>query len=138
MGIEKREKPLVQSLSKEEVNKLLDSLSEHIPDAQKDIAFPDTPQGRLLRLHSELCDEARILMEKKNHDYATPQDPYRNFRLYGLFGVLVRLGDKHARLQSFVESGEVKVDDETLRDTVEDIINYAVIFLGMLYERTPR
>lgn len=128
----------VQPLTQEEVNHLLDELTSHIPDAQNQIAFPDTPQGRLLRLHSEICQEARLLMEKKNHDYASADDPFRNFRLYGLFGVLVRLGDKHARLQSFLEQGELRVEDESLRDTIKDIINYAVIFLGMLNERSPR
>ncbi len=128
----------VTPMSKDELKGFLDDLIEHVPDAQKQMAFPDTPQGRLLKLHFELSEEARLLMEKKNHDYASPQDPYRNFRLYGILGVLVRLGDKQARLMSFVEQQTLKVGDESIRDTVKDIINYAVIFLGMLEESQKR
>ena len=89
-----------------------------------------TPRGRLYTHHVRLCHDALELMTKKNHDYASLEDPYRNFRQFGRFGILVRLGDKFARLRSFEEQGELKVQDESVRDTLLDIINYAVLYYG--------
>lgn len=86
----------------------------------------------LLAHHHQLCIDALDLMKKKNHDYAANEDPFRNFRMFGSFGILVRLGDKLARLTSFEENGEFLVEDEKLRDTVLDIINYAVLYDGYI------
>lgn len=86
----------------------------------------------LYRLHERLCKEALDLMYQKNHDYANDADPYRNFRMFGLLGIVIRLGDKLARLQSFLENGSLAVQDEQIEDTLKDIINYSVIFGGFL------
>lgn len=87
-------------------------------------------RGQLLGLHAKLTDDARKLMVVKNQDYGTGDDPFRNFRRRGLLGILVRMEDKLARLETFVERGDLKVVDEQVRDTVIDIINYAVLFEG--------
>ena len=93
----------------------------------------------LLQLHRKLCDTARSLMTRKNHDYAghTDNDPFANFRLCesaGLCsagaGILVRLSDKLSRLATFISKGILKVSDESVEDTILDVINYAVLFLG--------
>jgi hypothetical protein len=87
----------------------------------------------LYQLHDQMTKAALILMCKKNADYASDIDPFRNFRTHGLFGIVVRLGDKLARLQSLVERGvdNNQVKDETYLDTCHDIINYAVLFAGL-------
>lgn len=90
-----------------------------------------TNVDQLMEIHNELVTEAWDLMKTKNADYAGESDPFRNFRRYGTLGVLVRLSDKIARLETFHERGEFSVKDESLRDTVRDIINYAVIFYAM-------
>lgn len=92
---------------------------------------------RLLTMHKELCDEARGLSERKNHDYSGGKDdthPFLNFtrcEAMGICkteaGILVRLTDKMSRLSTFITTGEFKVKDEALRDTILDIINYSVI-----------
>lgn len=69
-------------------------------------------------------------MTLKNRDYGANADPFRNFRQFGRMGILVRLGDKFARLQSFTENGKFFVQDEGVQDTIKDIINYAVLFAG--------
>ncbi len=43
-------------------------------------------------------------------------------------GILVRLGDKFARMQRLIETDEVVVE-EPLRDTVRDIIGYCLLWL---------
>lgn len=88
-------------------------------------------------IHNELTTKAKEIMAAKNHDYAHEGDVFRNFRRYGTFGVLVRLSDKLARLDSFEENKEFKVADEKLIDTVVDIINYAVIYFAMKQETEP-
>ena len=93
---------------------------------------------KLLAIHEELGNKAREIMTAKNHDYAHEGDVFRNFRRYGTFGVLVRLSDKLARLDSFEEKEEFAVADEKLEDTIVDIINYAVIYLAMKQEGKPK
>lgn len=91
-----------------------------------------SPQETLFEHHRQLTAEALKLMTAKNHDYASDADPYRNFRTFGLLGILVRLSDKLARLRSFGEKGKLMVADESVHDTVLDIINYAVLYEGYL------
>jgi len=91
-------------------------------------------KGDLLALHSKVTAEAALLMQAKNDDYAHGNDAFRNFRRHGAYGVLVRLGDKLARLDSFEERGEFSVKGEDVEDTVKDIVNYAIIYLGLKIE----
>jgi hypothetical protein len=88
----------------------------------------------LLKLHKELCDEARSLMEKKNQDYGRGDDPFHNFRAHGTVGILVRMSDKLARLESFRFKGFMAVKDESVKDTVLDILNYSILLYGYLAE----
>jgi hypothetical protein len=94
-------------------------------------------RDELLAHHRVLSDKARELMANKNHDYASTADPFRNFRRHGLQGILVRLSDKLARLESFVENGTLHVKDETILDTLLDIQNYSILFYGY-YEDTKQ
>lgn len=91
----------------------------------------------LTKLHSDLSSAAAHLMKAKNHDYAHSDDIFRNFRMFGSFGILVRLSDKIARLRSFEDSGQFAVQDERLDDTIVDIINYAVLYRAMRLGAAP-
>jgi hypothetical protein len=95
-------------------------------------------RAELTELHKKTCDKAREIQVAKNHDYAHEGDIFRNFRRYGTFGVLVRLSDKLARLDSFEENKTFAVADEKLEDTIIDIINYATIYLAMKAEGKPK
>ena len=68
----------------------------------------------------------------KNRDYGAERDFFKNFRRHGLYGITVRLSDKLARLDNFIETGVFAVKDEKIEDTVKDIINYAVLFHSLL------
>ena len=91
----------------------------------------------LLKLHDELCKEARKIMEIKNHDYAGGKHesiPFANFTRVESMGItttekglLVRMPDKMSRLSTFCQEGEFKVKDESLRDTILDTINYGIL-----------
>ena len=81
-------------------------------------------------------------MAAKNHDYAKDlEDALRNFKAVEFFkltsapiGVLVRLSDKFMRICNLVNT-EAKVKDEAIEDTIDDMINYLIIFKACLKER---
>lgn len=98
---------------------------------------------RLLEIHKELCGEALEIMVRKNQDYSGGDaDPFANFRgsaTYGVepeIGIMIRIQDKFKRLQAFLKNGTLAVQDEGVRDTCNDIINYTILLYGMLYERS--
>jgi hypothetical protein len=89
--------------------------------------------------HIHTCTKALDLMVKKNSDYATSDDPFANFKLFeneALLGIVIRLGDKLRRLYKAASGGSM--ENETIEDTVLDIINYAIIFKAMLEEKNPK
>jgi hypothetical protein len=102
----------------------------HINTSEKLAGSPTGAREQLYALHRVTCNHALALMEKKNQDYAVESDPYRNFRTFGRMGILVRISDKLARLRTFEERGTLSVETESVEDTVRDIINYAVLYLG--------
>ena len=79
-------------------------------------------------------------MEKKNSDYATGDDAFKNFRMAQLVGVspdraiLVRVADKIARIANLLDK-EAQVKDEAITDTLLDVINYLGILKAMLEEK---
>lgn len=72
------------------------------------------------------------IIEAKNSDYATPSDPWKNFRLAEAIGIspkkaiLIRILDKIARISNLLDKEE-KVKDETIQDSLLDCINYTAI-----------
>lgn len=85
---------------------------------------------RMDRIYQEIRD----IRERKGHDYAGTEDSLRNLRDFGWQGVIVRLGDKYHRLRSFVQQDELKVTDETIRDTMIDLCCYSFLCLLMYDE----
>jgi chemotaxis protein CheY-P-specific phosphatase CheC len=74
--------------------------------------------------------EALTLFEKKNKDYG---DAFANF---GAIGVLVRLSDKISRAVSISKSSVTLVEDESLRDTLIDLHNYAAMAIMLMDEKS--
>jgi len=72
--------------------------------------------------------EALTLFQKKNKDYG---DAFAN---YGTIGVLVRLSDKISRAVSISKSSVTLVNDESLRDTLIDLHNYAAMAIMLMDE----
>lgn len=102
-------------------------------------------ENPLLELHKELCQKANNLMAKKNHDYTVGStDPFENFRSSANFGVepeiglMIRMMDKMKRVQTFVTKGDLEVLDESVEDTIVDLINYPILLAGLLRERRAR
>ena len=72
--------------------------------------------------------EGLELFKNKNADYG---DAFAN---YGVIGVLVRMGDKIARLQSITTKSVSLVNTESLRDTLIDLHNYSAMAIMLLDE----
>ena len=68
------------------------------------------------------------VFKKKNHDYGDA------FARYGTIGVLMRMEDKLQRLRSIDKKKVQLVNDESLRDTLLDLHNYAAMALMLLDE----
>lgn len=76
--------------------------------------------------HQELCRELNNLYARKNHDYG---DSFgQTFREEGMAMARIRLGDKFNRFKTLSRNaGEQKVGDESIRDTLIDLANYALM-----------
>lgn len=80
----------------------------------------------------------------KNHDYSDEDDPFSNFReceyigVPAPVGVMVRLCDKFSRLKNFFRKGTLLVKDESVKDTLIDIMNYAAILYALIDEYKGR
>jgi hypothetical protein len=84
------------------------------------------------------------ITERKNTDYSSGADPFRNFRIveaYGLSaeqGFITRMSDKMARLANFIQNGEYKVKDESFLDTCLDLANYSLLLAGYMASKGLR
>jgi hypothetical protein len=68
------------------------------------------------------------LTTRKNNDYGGVSDPFKNFREFGVQGILVRISDKWARIKTALQEGrELQVKDEVIEDTIFDLAVYCVI-----------
>lgn len=89
----------------------------------------------------EITSELNELHDKKNSDYNPTNDPLSNFKMCESFGIdawkgiLVRITDKIARLQSFANKGTYLVEDEKVEDTLKDLAVYSILCLIMYEER---
>ena len=81
-------------------------------------------------MHGETLE----IFKKKNSDYGDA------FATYGTIGVIVRIGDKIMRIKSLssnktsVNQIDNKVMDESIKDTLYDLINYAAMALMLMIE----
>lgn len=72
--------------------------------------------------------EALSLFKKKNVDYGDA------FAKFGVIGVLMRIEDKIQRALSIKKNGINLVNDESMRDTLIDLHNYAAMALMLIDE----
>lgn len=90
--------------------------------------------------HKAICDELNSLYERKNHDYG--DSFHQTFVEEGLAMTRIRLGDKFSRFKTLSrlsanDAGQQQVTDESIRDTLMDLANYAIMtILEMDGEKT--
>jgi len=74
--------------------------------------------------HIEICKELNQIYRAKNHDYG---DSFgETFEKLGIISAVTRITDIVNRLQSLCTK-EQKVEDESIRDTLMDLANYAIM-----------
>lgn len=82
-------------------------------------------------------------MTKKNADYSGNSGSMKNFELSAEItgikmskGILTRLVDKVTRIGNLIDKEDGEVKDESIFDTIQDLINYsAILYYGLKIER---
>ena len=73
----------------------------------------------------ELMDELLETFIAKNEDYG---DSFADsFKEFGITSAVVRMNDKMNRIKSLTKKGDRQVKDESLRDSLMDLANYALM-----------
>jgi len=80
----------------------------------------------LAKNYEKIVKETEEIFLAKQHDYGS-----ENIAQFGEVGVLVRLNDKMERLKNLVTNNNTP-KNESLQDTLYDIINYAIIYSMIL------
>ena len=78
-----------------------------------------------VQAHLNICNEINRLYARKNHDYG--DSFHQTFVEEGMAMVRIRLGDKFNRFKTLSRGGDQKVNDESIRDTLIDLANYAIM-----------
>ena len=73
--------------------------------------------------------EGLELFKRKNADYGDA------FAQYGVIGVLMRIEDKIKRSMNITKNGINLVNDESIRDTLIDLHNYAAMGIMLMDEK---
>lgn len=85
-----------------------------------------------IEIHQSLCKQLSDMYQLKNADYG---DSFAKVRSEFPNAICIRLSDKLNRVKSIMKSGEAKIMDETIFDTLMDLANYALLeCTEMIYE----
>ena len=76
--------------------------------------------------HRQLCETLNSIYEKKNHDYG--DSFHETFMEEGMAMARIRLSDKLNRFKKLSKNpSNQQVKDESMRDTLLDLANYAIM-----------
>lgn len=85
--------------------------------------------------HMALCQGLNDLYAKKNHDYG--DSFHQTFQEEGYAMARIRLADKFNRFKTLSRGERSEVGDESMRDTLLDLANYAIMTVLEMDEITP-
>jgi hypothetical protein len=78
-----------------------------------------------IQKHTKICAELTDLYTRKNQDYGNSfHDSYIE---EGMSMARIRLGDKLNRFKTLTRNNQQSVKDESIRDTLIDLANYAIM-----------
>lgn len=88
--------------------------------------------------HVKIVNGLSELYKAKNADYG--DSVHETYLKYGLTSFLVRMEDKLSRLRSLSQKSaeEQRVKEESIRDTLLDLANYAIIAVIELDEQSEK
>jgi len=98
-------------------------------NSDSDANTPHTTITNRLQQLRAIQDNAYHVFEKKNTDYGDA------FAKYGTVGVLMRIQDKISRGLTITKNSITLVNDESLRDTLLDLHNYAAMAVMLMDEQ---
>lgn len=75
--------------------------------------------------HLMICGEINALYVRKNHDYG--DSFHKTFEEEGMAMARIRLDDKLNRFKTLTRCAKQEVNDESVRDTLIDLANYAIM-----------
>lgn len=76
--------------------------------------------------HKEVCKDLNALYARKNADYG--DSFHQTYLEEGMAMARIRLGDKFLRFKTLSRAGATQqVKDESIRDTLLDLANYAIM-----------
>jgi len=84
------------------------------------------------------------ILKRKNADYAGPKGEYNNFEFCEKLGVctteeglVVRISDKMTRICNLLKA-DAQVKDESIKDTLLDMANYAMILASYIEDKNKK
>ena len=109
---------------------LMDKILErnNKPESLKELTEPLD----LIANHKRICERLNKVYADKNHDYGNSFG--ETYEKYGDISALVRISDKMNRIDQLVQTGEQKVKDEALEDSILDMANYLIMWAMELEE----
>lgn len=83
--------------------------------------------------HKNICDHIHEVYMAKNHDYG---DSFgKSIAEFGPIAGVVRMEDKMNRIKTLIKKGgDQKVTDESMKDTLLDLANYAIMLSMELHD----
>lgn len=84
--------------------------------------------------HKQICAELTDIYTAKNADYG--DSFHKSFEKYGLDMAAIRLGDKFNRFEQLSLGAESRVKTESIRDTLLDLANYAIMTVAEIDGKT--
>lgn len=82
--------------------------------------------------HIKLCNDLHELYVRKNAAYG---DSFgETFKKLGIISAVTRISDKYNRLVNLATHSDIDQNDESIRDTLQDLANYALMTIMELDE----
>lgn len=125
-------KPIIEVSELMEADPLVTKIEERNNKSYQEQLKELTEPLDLINHHKEICKKLNQLYADKNHDYGNSFGA--TYEKYGDISALVRISDKMNRIEQLVQTGEQKVKDEALEDSILDMANYLIMWAMELEE----
>lgn len=89
------------------------------------MAYSEKQHQHKVNAFEDVTLELRKIYDAKNRDYGDSFS--KSFEEEGMAMVRIRLGDKLNRFKNLTRGAEQQVKDESVRDTLLDLANYAIM-----------
>ena len=75
----------------------------------------------------DILDECLSIYKKKNSDYGSSTT--KTYKQFGDISYATRINDKINRINSLLTGNKQQVQDESIDDTIMDLINYGILWM---------